>query len=229
VRQLANGTYAEDGQRNGVGIADSASFAGTVTYCADLQQPEVSCTGPFQPGDKYVYTVSSPGASVLVSAPESAIAPTPVVGSRVDVTVGIGNEFQSIAPTSPTSSDPSCPPPPGGLPAPPLTAPELTQTAASVTGQPTSGSLEAVVQIACPGDSPKLILSADDVRQAERDLPIFAVPTGIDLGKLIAGQAVQAAVDIAADDTLSLTGIASDQGVAGADDRTQRQGSLAGP
>jgi hypothetical protein len=85
-----------------------------------------------------------------------------------------------------------------------------------------------VVQAACPGASPRLILSADDVRQAERDLPTLAVPAGIDLAKLTAGQAVQAAVDIAGDGTFTLKGITSDQGAAGADDATQGQGTLTG-
>jgi hypothetical protein len=227
VRQLRNGTYAENGQRNATGTADSATFSGAVTYCADLQQPAVSCTEPVVAGDKYVYAVSSLGASVPISAPDS-VAPPPV-GSRVEVTVQIRSKFEPIIPTSPATPDPSCIPPPGGLPAPPVTGPELTQTAATVTGQPTSANLEAVVQVTCPGESPKLILSADDVRQAERDLPIFAVPTGIDLAKLGAGQAVQAAVDIATDGTLLLKGISSDQGVAGAEDAAQGQGSLAGP
>jgi hypothetical protein len=226
VRQLRNGTYVENGQRNATGPADSATFTGTVTYCADLQQPAVSCSEPIIAGDKYVYAVSSLGASVLVSAPD-AVAPPPV-GSRVEVTVRIGSKFEPIVPTSPTAPDPSCTPPPGGLPSPPVTGPELAQTAATVTGPSTSANLEAVVQITCPAESPSLILSADDVRQAERDLPIFAVPTGIDLAKLGIGQAVQAAVDIAADGTLLLKGISSDQGVAGAEDAAQRQGSLAG-
>src|SRR5258706_164275 len=68
VRKLANGTYTEQGARTQQGTADSATFLGTITYCADLELPSAPCNGS-SPTDHYAYTVSSPGASVLVSAP----------------------------------------------------------------------------------------------------------------------------------------------------------------
>jgi hypothetical protein len=167
---------------------------------------------------------------VLVSAPHPAGGAPPKVGSFVDVTVHIGNPFQPIEPAT-WATDDACTPPyneQSGLPTPAVKASELTQTAVNVTAQKTSGPLEAVVQTVCPGTSPKVVLSADDVREAGRDLAELDVPTGIDLAKLSPGEAVQAAVDIDQDGKLTLRGITSDQGAAGANDTTQGQGTLAG-
>jgi hypothetical protein len=232
VRKLANGTYAESGARNAVGLTDTASLAGTVTYCADLEQPSVPCDGGNE-SDHYVYAVSSLGASVLVTWPHSAGNPPSTVGDTVQAEVRIGAAFQPIAPSNPDDwgEDPSCNPAydeQTGLPNPPVVTKELTQTAATVTGQANSATLESVVQTECPGEAARLILSADDVRQPGRDLAPLDVPNGFDLNKLVPGQAVQVAVDIANNDTLTLRGITSDQGAAGADDRTQGQGTLAG-
>jgi hypothetical protein len=232
VRQLANGTYAEDGQRNGVGLADSASFTGTVTYCGNLEQPAEPCDGS-SASDHYVYAVSSRGASVLVSAPRPAHGAPPQVGSQVQVAVRIGAAFTPIDPVNPDDwrEDPDCAPAydeQSGRPDPPVVATELTQTSVSVTAQATGAVLEAVLQTECPGETPSLILSADDVRQSDRDLAAIEVPTGIDLNKLNPGQAVQTEVAIETDGAMTLRGITSDQGVAGADDRSQGQGSLAG-
>src|SRR5262249_53520722 len=130
------------------------------------------------------------------------------------------------------ATDDTCTPPyneQNGLPQGPVNTPELTQTSFNVTGQGTSATAEAVVQTVCPGDSPpKLVLSADDIREAGRDLAELDVPSGIALAKLSPGEAVQFALDIAADGGLTLKGITSDQGAAGANDPSQGQGSLAG-
>ena len=229
VRQLANGTYAESGTRNAVGVVDAATFSGIVTYCGDLEQSAAPCDGSSQT-DHYVYSVSGIGASVLVSAPYPAQGAPPKVGSVVDLSVKIGDPFQRIAPAT-WFSDPTCTPPydeSAGLPADPGNPPDLVQTAANVTGPATSASLEAVVQTVCPGEAPKLVLSADDVRGAGRDLAALQVPAGIDLTRLTPGQAVQAAVGLAEDGSVLLQGITSDQGTAGADDPAQGQGTLIG-
>jgi hypothetical protein len=229
VRRLANGTYAEQGARSQTGTADSASFSGTVTYCADLEQPAAPCNGS-SATDHYVYTVSGIGSSVLVSAPSPAQGAPPPVGSSVDVSVHIGGPFQPISPAT-WAADPSCTPPydeHSGTPAGPPTTPSLTQTSANVTAQNTNANLEAVVQTICPGGAPKLVLSADDIRESGRDLAELDVPAGIDLTKLTPGEPVEAAVDVAQDGRLSLTGVTSDQGTAGADDAGQGQGSLSG-
>jgi hypothetical protein len=229
VRRLANSTYAENGARSRVGVADSVAFSGTVTYCADLEQPAALCDGG-SATDHYVYAVSGLGASVLVSAPHPAQGAPPKVGSSVDVTVHIGDPFQPIDPATWTTDD-TCTPPyneQNGMPAPAVKSTELTQTVVNVTSQSTSATLEAVVQTVCPVGSPRLVLSADDVREAGRDLAALDVPDGIDLAKLSPGEPVQVAVDVAQDGKFTLRGITSDQGAAGADDTTQGQGTLTG-
>jgi hypothetical protein len=232
VRKLNNGTYAENGSRTATGTADVASFKGTVTYCADLEQPEAPCDG-VNTSDHYVYTVSSLGASILVTWPHSAVNPPPKIGSMVQVGIQIGPAFQPVAPLDELDwgQDSDCNPPydeQNGLPSPPVVTKELTQTSISVTGDAQSATIESVVQTRCPAGSPRLILSADDVRESGRDLAPLAVPAGIDPNRLNPGQAVQTAVGVAADGTLSLQGITSDQGAAGADDATQGQGTLTG-
>ena len=232
VRKLSNGTYAEDGARNPVGTANVASFQGTVTYCADLEQPSAPCDSA-NASDHYVYAVSSLGASILVSWPHSAVNPPPKVGSTVQVAVQIGAAFQPIDPIDDSSwaRDPACNPAydeQNGLPNPAVVTRELTQTSLTVSGQATSAMIESVVQTRCPTGTPSLILSADDVRESGRDLAPLAVPGGIDPNRLNPGQAVQVAVDVAGDGALSLQGITSDQGTGGADDATQGQGTLTG-
>jgi hypothetical protein len=229
VRRLANGTYAETGARNNVGTADSATFSGIVTYCADLENPSAACDGS-SATDHFVYSVSGLGASVLVSAPHPALGAPPKVGSSIDLTVHIGDPFQQVTPAS-WQSDPSCTPPyneQNGLPSQPVKEPELTQTSVNVNSQSQSATLEAVLQTVCPGGSPKLVLSADDVREAGRDLSELAVPNGIDISRLNPGQAVLAALDVAPDGTLTVRGVTSDQGAGGADDPSQGQGTLTG-
>jgi hypothetical protein len=231
VRKLNNGTYTEDGSRTPTGNADVASIRGTVTSCADLEHPAAPCDGS-APDDHYVYSVSSLGSSILVSWPHSASNLPPTVGSQVQVAVQIGTSFTAIdpvssddwaqyaAPCNPSGSEEN------GVPAAPTTATELTQTSITVTPPPaTNALLEAVIQQT--GCTDGLVLSADDLREAGRDLaPLTAA--GIDQSRLAHGQAVQVAVDIANDGALTLKGITSDQGVAGADDASQGQGTLTG-
>jgi hypothetical protein len=231
VRKLNNGTYAESGSRTPTGTADVASLQGTVTYCADLEQPTEPCDGS-NSTDHYVYAVSALGSSVLVSWPHSAANPPPKVGSQVQVAVHIGSPFAPIDPTS--SSDWTQYPAPcspagseqNGVPGPPSQAADLTQTSLNVTAQRTNATIEAVVQETnCPGG---LVLSADDVRETGRDMTALSVPAGIDQARLTRGQAVQVAVDIDGAGALTLRGITSDQGTAGADDPSQGQGTLTG-
>ena len=151
----------------------------------------------------------------------------------MQVSVSIGGDFKPIEPLDPSDwrQSPDCKPPydeRSGLPDPPVVTKEITQTSLTLSGQATSATLESVVQTNCPGAAPVLVLSADDIREAGRDLAPLDVPEGFDLNKLAPGQAVQAAVDIAGDGRLTLRGVTSDQGAAGADDASQGQGTLTG-
>src|SRR5262249_52097825 len=144
------------------------------------------------------------------------------------VAVSIGADFKPIDPVDESSwrTDPDCTPPydeQTGLPTPPVVTKEITQTSLTVTGQATSATLESVVQTKCPGDTPTLILSGDDIREAGRDLAPLSVPAGIDPNRITPGEAVQVAVDVADTGALTLKGITSDQGAAGADDASQGQ------
>jgi hypothetical protein len=229
VRKLKNGTYAEQGARKQTGMTDTSSFLGTVTYCADLEQPATPCDGSSST-DHYVYMVSSVGASVLVGVPHPAQGAPPKVGSQVQVGVHIGANFQQVTPSAWPPVDGTCAPPwdeQHGLPASPSATPELTQTSVATNAQGTNALLEAVVQTSCQGP-PRLVLSADDNREAGRDLAALAIPGSIDPAKLTPGQAVQVALDVAPDGAFTLKGIASDQGTNGADDPAQGQGTLTG-
>ena len=115
------------------------------------------------------------GVSAMVSAPHDQ-GPPPKVGSFVQVGVHIGAAFTPVTPAS-WATDDTCAPAydeEHGTPAGPPTTPSLTQTSISSSGKSTSSSLEAVVQTNCPG--PKLILSADDIRESGRDLAPLDVP-----------------------------------------------------
>ena len=228
VRKLANGTYAEDGSRSHSGNEPTqATFSGTVTYCADLEQPAAACDGS-SATDHYVYAVSGLGVSAMVSAPHDQGAP-PKVGSFVQVGVHIGAAFTPVTPAS-WATDGTCNPAydeqhgnPAGPPHDSEPDPDFGQQQRHVDELESS-------RLSCrrtvPG--PKLILSADDIRESGRDLAPLDVPSGFDTSKLSPGEAVQAALGVADDGTLSLKGITSDQGANGADDATQGQGSLAG-
>lgn len=79
ARQLANGTFAEEGTRQREGLKEKTSFRGVVTF-VDVN--------PVSPG----YTISGRGASLFVAVvpdPAGALPPLPALGSRVLATVAI--------------------------------------------------------------------------------------------------------------------------------------------
>jgi hypothetical protein len=235
VRTLLNGTYAEDGKRKTRGRAGGATFSGTVTFRDDAA------------GRDY-YTVSSTGSSVLVRVPPNAAgtATPPDFASSVTVTVRFDAPGSSTtpAPPPPASTDGATPPAttttttttPQPTPqacdsdgeagaAGPKASPEasLTETRRSVSQSTvSSASLEGIVQAVCPG-SRQLVLSADDIRESERD-SVLGVAQGIDLSRLRPGQPITATVELKPPDVISLGSLASDQGMKGASDSSQVQG-----
>src|SRR5262249_55019312 len=89
-------------------------------------------------------------------------------------------------------------------------------------------SLEAVVQPGCLSTPPDLILSADAIRESNRDLPMFTA-TGIDTSRLTKGHAAVANVNIdPGTHALSLTGISRDTRTSEPHDPSLGQGSLSG-
>lgn len=74
-------------------------------------------------------------------------------------------------------------------------------------------------------EASQLLISADDVRESGQDIA-FAVPAGIDTSGLTIGESVLVAADIGADGSLTLTGLAGDARLKGAEDTEATQGDL---
>jgi hypothetical protein len=101
----------------------------------------------------------------------------------------------------------------------------LWQRRLSAGGTPfTHVELEGLVA-AVEAETARLLVSADGVRESGLDIAI-AIPARIDASALLAGDSVLASVDIGADGSLSLTGLASDERLKGAEDAKATQGDL---
>jgi hypothetical protein len=101
---------------------------------------------------------------------------------------------------------------------------QLTETARTVDqSNAPSASLAGIIQAVCPG-SRQIVLSADDIRESGQD-NVLGVVRDIDLSKVRTGQPITATVDLKPPDLLSLGTLASDQGMNGANDASQSQGS----
>lgn len=225
VRMLANGTAAEAGPRKQRGTKAQADLEGIVTFV----DPDSAAPA---------YAVSKRGVSVLVHIhPDPAGAPAvlPQLGAYAVVAVDVekappASELpvappaEAIPPAEPTP--PACAPDPA-LPAvvPPAPVGILWQRQLDADGAPfASSDFAGVVMATCPSEG-LLRLSADDLRESGSDL-VFTVPAAIDTGQLKPGDSVTATAAIAADGTLSLTGLAGDERTKGADDATTAQGDL---
>jgi hypothetical protein len=218
IRQLANRTYAEDGKRQKKGQATQATFTGVVT---DSRDSSVASTPD-------VYTVSGRGASVLVHAEDPGmIATPPPVGQFATTTVAIRNA--AATPEPPSLAPPyGCPFPSPAFPNPAIVPQkELFQTAPPIPSVAvTATEIATVVQGTCPGATSTVLLSSDDVREGAADVVVTAA-AGIDLARLVPGQAVIASVTIGGGALIEITGSASDYGIKGADDKASGQGNLA--
>jgi hypothetical protein len=223
VRQLANGTYAQRGKRERLGTATRATFSGVVTFV----DPGPAGIAPDQAAA--AYSLSVPGASVWVRQPVASTEPLPPVGSFADVSV----HFEPSPPPQETL-DPALEPEPTvprcarAVPPPPaVPASVLVQDTISLFGSPgTYADLAGTVQAVCP-DTGELVLSADDIRDSGRDLTL-SVPAGFDLSRLAMDDPIRGTASIAETGQLTLSGLAGDRGIAGADDRSALQGDLAG-
>lgn len=219
IETLANGTLGEAGRRVRSGTRARATLAGIVTWV----DPD-----PAAPA----YTVSNRGTSALIHVrPEAsgAVPPLPPLGAYASVAVDIEAPQAAAAPEAaapaPPPAEPACAPDPGR----PLPTFEpkavLWQRHASSGGAPyTHGDFAGILTAICP-QSGQLLISADDLREGGHDL-LFAVPPGIDTSKLEVGQSLLAGAGIGAEGTLTLTGLASDEHLKGADDAKATQGDL---
>jgi hypothetical protein len=212
---LPNNTFAE-GEREQAGTATKASFTGVVTYV----DPD-----PLDPA----YTVSGRGSSLLVHADPAALATLPALGAYAKVTAAI-----EPTPTAPETTPPAelTEPPPPCAPDPTLKAPDAPTTRLvqsklelETTEPATYVDLAGVVTGLCPPTG-QVLLSADDMREGGADLTLTA-PTKIKTSGLKIGQSLLATAEVSADGTLTLAGLASDEGLKGAEDEKAAQGDLA--
>jgi hypothetical protein len=129
-------------------------------------------------------------------------------------------------PAAPLPATTTCAPDPSLPPSAPIGSKgTLRQRSVSAAGAPfTHADFEGIVAAVCPVTA-QLLISADDVRAAGHDL-LFTVPAGIDTAAVAVGESVLASADIAADGSLSLTGLASDERSKGADNAKATQGDL---
>jgi hypothetical protein len=151
------------------------------------------------------YTVSGRGSSLLVHVdpdPRGAVPELPAVGSLVKVTAKIE------PPAEPNASS------------------TLVQGKLEVESVPPSAYLElaGIVKAVAP-DTGQLLFSVDWAGESEATLTL-AVPPQIDDAKLKLGDSYLATVEIGADGSLELKGIASDERTKGADDSAGAQGDL---
>lgn len=236
ARQLANGTFAEEGSPEQDGKATRASIRGVVTFLDP---------NPVAPA----YTLSGRGASLLIHVypdPSGAPPQLPALGSRATVTAEIKKPAaasSAVVETAPGGSvvpldaTAAAPPPVAGSQALPSCAPssplanvkpaaELWQSQLDLEeGEPSTYiDLSGMVTAICP-DTGQLLLSADDTRVSGQDLAL-TVPSKIKTAKLKVGDSFLATAEVAPDGTLALAGLSSDERVKGADDPTAAQGDL---
>lgn len=151
------------------------------------------------------YTVSGRGSSLPVRVepdPSGAAPELPALGSLVKVTAKI---------------EP---------PAEPKGAPALLQSKLEVESVPPSTYLElAGILKEVQPETGQLLLSTDWAGEADSALTLI-VPPEIDSAKLKLGDSYLATAEIAADGSLELKGIASDERTEGADDPAGAQGDL---
>lgn len=218
IRTLANGTLAEAGKRTGKGAAKQTTLSGIVTFA------DASATDP-------AYAISNRGVSLLVHVrPEAAgtVPALPALGAYASVVVEI--EAQPVSPPAPAPAPAApaatCLPDPAQA-AVPAIEPKgvLWQRTIQSGGAPfTASAFEGIVAGVCP-DSGQVLISADDTRESGRDL-LFTLPPAIKATKTKIGESVLVNAAIAADGALSLTGMASDELIKGADDGALTQGDL---
>jgi outer membrane biosynthesis protein TonB len=212
---LTNNTFAEE-QRERSGTASRAELRGVVTYVG---------SDPANP----VYTLSSRGSSILVHLPPSSLE-LPELGAYATAKVRIEKpapEQEPAAPeaesTEPEAAEP-CVPDPALKPA---SEPKriVVQQALETEPEPaTYFDLAGIVSAVCPATK-QLLISADDLRASEADLLLNA-PAGIQATKLKVGESIVATATVEEGGTLTLAGLASDEGQKGAEAAASAQGDL---
>ena len=101
----------------------------------------------------------------------------------------------------------------------------LTQRQLSSGGAPFTHVAIDGILASVDAETAWLSISADDVRESGQDISM-AIPPDIDASALTIGNSVLASADIGADGSLTLTGLAGDERLKGAEDATATQGDL---
>ncbi len=192
----------------------------------DIEKPQSLAPAPASassatPAESVPDQSTEPPAPPANEAPPAPSEPTPPPPAEP-----IPVPPPAPAEPAPALAPPSCAPDPS-QPSLPAARPRaiLWQRQISAPGAPfTAGDLAGMVKAVCPATA-QLLVSADDVGESGHDL-LLAVPPGIDTAKLKVGQSVLATATIGADASLSLTGLASDERLKGADDAKATQGDL---
>jgi hypothetical protein len=212
---LTNNTFAEE-ERERSGSAPTAELRGVVTYVtSDPERP--------------VYTLSGRGSSILVHLPSSSAPGSPALGTYATVKVRI-EKPATEEPAIPEAQPPvpeaaeACAPDPALKPAPKPKRIVVQQTIKTEPEPATYFDLAGVVSAVCPATK-QLLISADDLRSSEDDL-LIAVPDQIKTGKLKVGESIVATATVEEDGTLTLAGLASDEGQKGAEAAASAQGDL---
>ena len=214
-RPLTNNTFAEE-ERERSGSAPRAELRGVVTYVdSDPSEP--------------AYTLSGRGSSILVRLPPSPVPELPTLGAYATVGVQIEKPPPAIPPvpaTAPTAPEAAgaCAPDPALKPAPEPKRIVVQRTFRAEPEPATYFDLAAVVSAVCPATK-QLLISADDLRSSGHDL-LLTVPDQIKTGRLKAGESIVATATVEADGTLTLAGLASDEGKKGAEAAASAQGDL---
>lgn len=210
---LTNNTFAEE-ERESSGSASKAELRGVVTYV----DPD-----PAAPA----YTLSGRGSSILIHLPPSPAPQLPVLGAYATVGVGIEKPAAptapEAAPAAPEAAEP-CAPDPTLKPASEPKRVVVQRTLETEPEPATYFDLAGVVSAVCPATK-QLLISADDLRASEDDL-LLAVPGQFKTGKLKVGESIVATATVEADGTLTLAGLASDEGKKGAEAAASAQGDL---
>jgi hypothetical protein len=213
---LTNNTFAEE-EREKSGSAKQASMRGVVTYV----DPD-----PADPA----YTLSGRGSSILIHLPPSPAPELPALGAYATVGVRIekpapeeGAATLETDPADPAAAE-ACAPESTLKPA---AEPERILVQRTIKTEPepaTYFDLAGIVSAVCPATK-QLLISADDLRAGEDDL-LLTVPAQIKTDKLKVGESIVATATVEEDGTLTLSGLASDEGRKGAEATSLAQGDL---
>lgn len=217
---LLNGAYAEDGERTTSGTTKSGTLNGFVTWVSAEGEPPA-------------YVVSAKGASIPIEVLAEGDAELPEVGEFVSVETTIDELEKGAGRRGADDADRQAEGTPEGScvreepaeeaePRARLVQKEIEPTGDEFTYFDLSGTVQAI----CP-EAGEILLSADDLRQTGADLTL-AVPKEIDVADLEVDQPVLATAELGEDGSLTLAGIASNEGIDEADDADLLQGDLAG-